>query len=419
MLTPNLMKQVVHTPQPIRQTDSHSRSNAIATTLARFSRSPAEVVVGHEQCTRSSQIFQLFRESQRQPSKPLHERSDCQVVPLNMRSAYRRQVDRAEYRLPFRSYHLGRGVAARLIGVSVVLHDLSIISVGTERQVNSFGIGSKPIGGDLNLDLVGFRSKGVRVRTADGRHEPLALQGVPPRQGGPGRRDDGQGGEEYIGQGLERRTQGPAPLGGEVPEGDPVVSLDLPVGPGELDVVGMGDEPHPALGPHLPDHLARRGPCAGGPQSQPYVMPGIDPQFLSDQDEQAAMPALPRAAGQGPVVGDGDEIKAGPAGGPDDLGHAPRTVAETRMDMEIAHVFMEFRHHVPPRSFLSRPVDASVFSGRGLLPARPGARSQPGRQGRPASILVVAGRAGGCPRASLPRPAIYSHVYTAFALLFA
>lgn len=67
------------------------------------------------------QILQLLREAQGQPRKPLHERADCQVVPLDVRRAYRLEVVYSAYVPAVGVFQLRRGVAAHF-GIRIVLY---------------------------------------------------------------------------------------------------------------------------------------------------------------------------------------------------------------------------------------------------------------------------------------------------------
>ena len=84
----NRVKQVLKAPKSVHHPGQHCGRQPLAT-VDRVPRPPDEVVEREENRTGRLQVFKLLAEPQRQAGEPLQEGSDRQVVPLDVRRAYR------------------------------------------------------------------------------------------------------------------------------------------------------------------------------------------------------------------------------------------------------------------------------------------------------------------------------------------
>jgi hypothetical protein len=84
---------VVSQPRRLRWRDAH------------LARSPAEVVIRHVQIYGVFEVVELLAERIGQPAKPLDERADRAIVPLDVRRANRAILYRASH--PYVDWHVG------------------------------------------------------------------------------------------------------------------------------------------------------------------------------------------------------------------------------------------------------------------------------------------------------------------------
>src|SRR5262249_33142187 len=103
-----------------------------------------------------------------------HKRADREVVPLNVRGAYRAVVYRAPHPYPLGADYFGRIVLQA--GIAILLYDDAQIAVLAERQIDRLRIGREAIDRNLREAIATVRLNHV-VRQLD--HEPPRIVGTP------------------------------------------------------------------------------------------------------------------------------------------------------------------------------------------------------------------------------------------------
>ena len=128
------IEQVVHAPKPVNHSGRHSRRRLEAAVH------PAQVVNGDMDRSRRGKVFELLGEAQSQPRESSHKRANRQVVSLNVRGAYRREI---VYPVDVDSvclHQVGRRVPAHL-GVDVVLYQDAVPDGALEMATDRGNVG--------------------------------------------------------------------------------------------------------------------------------------------------------------------------------------------------------------------------------------------------------------------------------------
>src|SRR5205823_3870830 len=111
---------------------------------------PAKVVVRDIQACAGDEVLQLLRESKSQASEAPEERSDGQVVPLDMACTDRILTDAPHDDAPDRANQIRGSVAAGLLtGGAVVLDDLAVVGTRRESVINGVRICLPAVGRNL------------------------------------------------------------------------------------------------------------------------------------------------------------------------------------------------------------------------------------------------------------------------------
>src|SRR5262245_20843264 len=137
-----LRQKVIEAPEPIRHPCRHRGSNP------HFARSPAVIEVSDMQVDCRLHVLEFLAEAQGKAGESPHERADCEVVSFDVARAYFARFYFATPHGAYRADHLRRRVDHA--GVFVFLYDGSELRVGTESQVNRFGVRWKAVAGDLD-----------------------------------------------------------------------------------------------------------------------------------------------------------------------------------------------------------------------------------------------------------------------------
>ena len=109
---------------------------------------PHKVVMREVKRDRCPMVIDLLRKGVRQPRKPAHAHSHCEVLPLNDACRDMPAVWRADNRRPFRADNVRGAIPPSPGGFSVVKFNcLPVIDIGSERGFYRFDVRGKGIRG--------------------------------------------------------------------------------------------------------------------------------------------------------------------------------------------------------------------------------------------------------------------------------